>query len=152
MNRYDSITSVIWLLAALGMVFWSSLTLSMGTLRHPGPGFLPVLSGMIMAFLAIIVLLQAKRKKEQVTGDPFRTNGSLTRVLVMVGTLVVYALVLERLGFIVSTFFLMLLIVTQVARASWLTGMAESSIATGASYLLFGYFLRIPLPKGWFGI
>jgi hypothetical protein len=64
----------------------------------------------------------------------------------------VYALILERLGFNVTTFVVMLYIFKQIAGASWLTGILESSIVTGACYFIFGYLLKIPLPRGWVGI
>lgn len=152
MNRYDSITGKAWLLVAIGIVVWSTTTLEMGTLRHPGPAFLPTLSGVFIASLAIVVLVQAKRNKGQKTGDPFWIKGSIFRIIVMIGILLSYAFVLEHLGFVASTFLLMLLIVTQVARASLLAGIIESSIATGGAYLLFGYLLSIPLPKGVLGM
>jgi len=152
MNRYDPISSLIWFLVGLGIVLWSTLTMPIGTLTEPGPGFLPLFCGTVISILAIIVFFQAKRNTKEVTGESFYIEGSLIKIFSTIGILMVYALILERLGFNVTTFVVMLYIFKQIAGASWLTGILESSIVTGACYFIFGYLLKIPLPRGWLGI
>jgi putative tricarboxylic transport membrane protein len=151
MNRYDSTSSLIWLLAALGITLWSSVTLRIGTLSHPGPGFLPLLCGITMVVLAIVVFYQAKTKEKGIEGESFWTRESLIRISLTVVTLLIYGICLEYLGFNLTTFIVMLLIFTEVAGTPWFIGIVESLIATGACYLIFGYFMKIQLPKGWLG-
>jgi len=151
MNRYDSVSSLIWFLVALGIILWSSLTLKLGTLKHPGPGFLPLLCGITTAVLAVIVFFQAKRKEKGVEGESFWKIRSLIPIFLTIGILLIYAIFLEYLGFNLTTFIVMLLIFTQVAGISWFIGIVESLIATGACYLIFGYLMKIQLPKGWLG-
>lgn len=150
MNRYDSVTSLIWFLVGMGIVLWSSVTLRIGTLTQPGPGFLPVLCGVCIAGLAPIIFFQAKGKKKE-GGEPLWTRGSLIHILVTIGMLLIYAFILEHLGFVVTTFILTLLILTQVAETSWVIGIVVSLIATGSCYFSFGYLMKVQLPKGWLG-
>jgi len=151
MNRFDSVTAVVWFLVGLGIILWSSLTLELGTLKHPGSGFLPLLCGATMAFLAIIVFFQAKRMDKEVKRENFWTRGSLIPIFSIISLLLIYAFFLDYLGFKLTTFIVMLLILTQVAGIPWFMGIVESLIITGACYLTFDYLMRIQLPKGWLG-
>lgn len=152
MNRYDSITSLIWLLMSLVIVFWSLLTLKAGTFRHPEGGFLPLFCGLVILFLSIIVFFQAKGKTKKAEEESFWIKGSLINIFGVIVILVVYALFLERLGFIITTFGTMLFIFKQTIGTSWFIGILQSSIVTGACYFLFGFLLKIPFPRGWLGI
>jgi putative tricarboxylic transport membrane protein len=152
MNRYDSITSLIWFLVGLGIIFWSSITLKIGTLRQPGGGVLPLFCGIVISILSIIVFFQSKVKTKEVSGESFFIIKSLIKILYTIGILIVYALVLERLGFIITTFIVMLFIFKQIARASYFIGILESLITTGICYYIFSILLKISLPRGWLGI
>jgi putative tricarboxylic transport membrane protein len=152
MNRYDSITSLLWLFVGLGIILWSLMTLKIGTFRHPEGGFLPLFCGIVIFILAIIILFEAKGKKKEVGGESFLIKGSLINLLSVILILVVYAFLLDHLGFILTTFVVMLFIFKQITRTSWFTGILQSSIVTGACYFLFGFLLKIPFPKGWLGI
>jgi K+-sensing histidine kinase KdpD len=101
--------------------------------------------------MAVIVFYQAKRKEREIEGERFWTKGSLIPIFSTVGILLIYAFFLEYLGFNLTTFIVMLLIFTQVAGISWFTGIVESFIVTGVCYLIFGYLMKIQLPKGWLG-
>ncbi len=152
MNRYDSKSSVIWFLVASAIIVWSSTTLKFGTFRHPGPAFLPTLCGVIILGLATIVFFQSKRKKKEISGERLLEKRSLFNILPTIGILIIYAFILERFGFILTTLVVMFFIFKQIARGTWFGSILESSIVTGACYLIFGYMLKISLPKGWLGI
>jgi len=149
MNRYDSLTSVIWFLAGVGIALWSSMTLRVGTLKHPGSGFLPLLCGIFMACMAVIVFFQSPKKEKEVVKRSFFVDRSLINISILVIILLAYAFLLEHLGFNLTTFIVLFFIFTVVARTRWFIGMVESLIATAACYWLFGYLMKIQLPKGW---
>lgn len=152
MNRYDPISSWIWFVVGLSILAWSTLTLPIGTLTKPGPGFLPVFCGVVICILAFIVFFQARGEKKEVTGESLYVEGSLIDLFSTIGILVVYALILERLGFIVTTFVVFFFIFKKVSRTSLFIGIVESLIVTGACYFVFGYLLKTPMPRGWLGI
>ena len=151
MNRYDPTSSFIWLLVGLGIILWSLMTLKVGTFRHPGPAFVPLFCGIVISILAAIVFFQAKRNTQKITGESIYSEGSLVKTLSTIGILIVYGLMLERLGFIVTTFLVFLFIFKKVAGTSWFIGILESLIVTGSSYFIFGYLLKTPMPRGWLG-
>lgn len=151
MHRHDRMTSALGLLTGLGMMAWSLATLGLGELQHPGPGFLPFLSGLLMAGLALSTLVKSLRRERSADTSAFVPRGALPRLAVTLGALVLYAVLLERAGFLATTFLVMLAIFTLTARTSWALGLAESAVVTGAFWWLFARVLKIPLPKGWLG-
>jgi putative tricarboxylic transport membrane protein len=104
-----------------------------------------------MSILAAIVFFQAKRNTQKITGESIYSEGSLVKTLSTIGILIVYGLMLERLGFIVTTFLVFLFIFKKVSGTSWFIGILESLIVTGYSYFIFGYLLKTTMPRGWLG-
>ncbi len=152
MNRHDPISSRIWFIAGLGILAWSVLTLRVGTLSKPGPGFFPIFCGVVICILASIVVYQARRNRKEVKGERLYEKSSLVDLISTVGILTGYALLLERLGFLVTTFIVLLFIFKKISKTPLFLGIVESLLATGACYFVFGYLLKTPVPKGWFGI
>ncbi len=150
MNRYDSLTSVLWFLVGVGIALGSSMTLRVGSLVNPGSGFLPLLCGIFMACMAVIVFFQApKNKREKEIEKRPLVDRSLINISILVITLLAFTFFLERLGFNITAFIVLFIIFTVVARTHWFIGLTESLIAIAACHLLFVYLLKIQLPKGW---
>jgi hypothetical protein len=59
-----------------------------------------------------------------------------------------YDLFLEVLGYIPTTFILMVLLLKAVESTRWRTVLLESFMAAFASYALFQWWLKVQLPKG----
>jgi hypothetical protein len=84
-------------------LFYQALQLSMRSLDGgPGPGFMPAGIGLLMVLLAAPVLLLRRRDR--------LGFGHLTRIGIMVGAVGVYTLVLERIGFVVATAIMMIVL------------------------------------------
>ena len=69
----------------------------------------------------------------------------------MVGTLVsllVYALVLERLGFLLATFALLLFFFKALQRQRWLVAVGGALATSLLTYLVFRTWLGVNLPGG----
>ena len=63
-----------------------------------------------------------------------------------------FALVLERLGFLLSTLFLMILLLRAIESQRWSKVFFVAVLTAIASYAIFGWLLGIPLPGGILGI
>jgi len=63
-----------------------------------------------------------------------------------------FAVLLERLGFLLTTFFLMLLLLRAIESQRWSKVFFVALLTAVGSYALFGWILGIPLPGGVFGI
>ena len=148
MRRADQITGIVMLLFAVGIMEGGRRMPPSNTFG-PGAGFLPLCLGGAMAILAIILFVSATRQPPDAKDrSPF--PGWRTGILV-VGTmagLAAYNLLIEPLGFLVSTVFLCAFLVGVIEREPWyLTAL----VAVGNSavlYVIFQVLLGISLPKG----
>jgi len=150
MNRYEKISSLVWLMASIAIIGGSSVY-SFGAWSHPGPGFLPLWCGIIMAALSLIVLIQSFYKEK---GQPLeKKEGSFftPRWLKLVAVLIIlfaYAFLLEIFGFILITFVFMVFVLKVVEPRKWSIALVEAGSATIVSYALFELWLKVLLPKG----
>jgi len=155
MSRLEKISSFSWLAVSAAIILGSS-KYSFGTWSHPGPGFLPIWCGIIMATFAAITCFQATwrggkevRAKEEAS---FLTS-KWPKLVAMLIILMAYAFLLESLGFLAITFIALVCLLKLVGPTRWRTALAEALLATFVSYVLFGLWLKVPLPKGfWPGL
>lgn len=133
-------------LAVAGVTVYESSKLTFGSVRSPGPGFLPWWAGLTLGVLALLLLVQALIVRER--EGPGDERG---RVLKVVGLLVVlgaYVPLLEPLGYPLCTFLLVLFMLRVVDPYRWATALSVAAIAALGSYAVFALWLRVPLPPG----
>jgi putative tricarboxylic transport membrane protein len=125
--------------------------LELGTVNEPGMGFMLFWLGILMAGLSLTVAVQAIRNE----GPSVRALWADTRwlkTLIVVVTFVVYAYAFTRLGFLLSTIPLMLVLLRAIDPVRWTIAVP---LATGAPLLVWWVLekvLQIQLPTGWFEI
>lgn len=121
-----------------------SYRLNLGTLSSPGPGLFPFGAGLILGFLALIAILQSAQEggSERIEG-----RGNLKIVLVLF-TLIAYGLILERVGFLVTTFALLIFLLKVIVSQRWARVLVSAFLSTLACYLIFEVWLKAQLPKG----
>ena len=148
----ERVGALFWLTVGLISVYGST-HLGFGTLREPGSGFLSLLAGCFICLMAIIVLIQSYLFGER---PPVKIS-TLWRGLrwhrpITIGFLTLgYILVLEKIGFLLSGFLLLLVILKGVENLSWRKAILIPFSTLGASYLLFHFILKATLPKGILG-
>jgi putative tricarboxylic transport membrane protein len=151
MKIYDQISSSIWFFLAIYTCV-QSIQLPLGSWRDPGPGFLPLLVGLILASLSIICFLQARMAEsgdQKASGYPGERWKNLIWVLL---ALLAYALVLDPLGFLMSTFLLLVFLFRfGMEPQKWLWAIGGSGIASVSCYVVFELWLRTQLPRGILG-
>jgi len=133
-------------LLALGIfVCYHGVELSLGTPGQPGPGFVPLGLGLILAFLAAVYLWQSwrKRGKAQTAVSP----SGYGRTAMAVGTLCAYALLVNWLGYILTTFFLFVTWLSLIERKRWIPTASLACLAVVAVYF-FNVLFSVQLPAG----
>lgn len=154
MKKYIHADGLIWVLMGIGICL-GSIKLKLGDFHTPGAGFLPFFSGVLLGIFGLILMLsmllsQEREEKNEVDGKD-RTkrhwrsflNPSLTMVI-----LFGYILMLEPLGFLLTTFVCLLLLFKLSEPKKWVTPLALSGATAVLSYLVFSVWLQCQLPKG----
>jgi putative tricarboxylic transport membrane protein len=118
----------------------------MGKVKHPGPGFLPF--GLALCLIALSLALIVKSWKRDGSSAPFWPQRTWLRPLLGVLIFVFYALVIQRLGFLLSTFSFLIIWMRLIERVRWRTLIGISIATTAGLYFIFVFFLEVPLPKG----
>lgn len=111
----------------------------------PGPQFLPVALGLIVAVFggAIAVRPSPVRPPEAPAGP-----GGRRRITATLVGLVLYALAFERLGFLVASAAFVAFLLLLYGERRWLVILAVAVGAAGATYVVFARWLGVPLPPG----
>jgi len=148
MKLITLISSLAFLILGSGFTF-EAMKLRMGSLRNPGPGLFPLLIGVCIVILALIVFLKAALEKPEPGKARAQSEGKGHKgSLLVLACLVVYFTLFEYIGFLLRNFFIMLVILLGLERQRWLLIIPLVIIIPIGAYLLFYYWLDIPLPPG----
>ncbi len=151
MKRLDLIAAAV--LAGLACyILFESRKLAFGSLRVPQTGFFPRVLGILLVFLALGELLRALRQSEPALSTDKIAGEGWIRIGATLATMLAFALVLERLGFLLATFFLMVLLLRAIEAPRWPKVFIVALITSLLSYGLFAWLLGVPLPAGILGI
>lgn len=148
-NKQDFWSGMMFIALGLGFA-WKANHYQLGTAARMGPGYFPFWLGMILALLGLVILLGALSKRaDQVSVEPF----SWRILLLVVGSVVVYALALRLLGIYLSVFVLVLLSSLASHEFNWKVSVANAIFLVAFTYLAFirGLGLIFPLWPAFLG-
>ena len=123
--------------------------LRFGSVVSPGPGFFPLCLAAAFSLVSLGLLVRALRAPAGAPSPP--SGADLAGRLKVLGTLIgllVYALVLEPLGFLLATFALLLFFFTALQRQRWPVALGGSLATALLTYLVFKVWLGVNLPGG----
>ena len=142
--KASDIGSSFFLVALGGFIAWQSKKLSLGIPRAPGPGFFPFCLGLLLIGVALAILVYGLKQKT----ESLKAEVSKGRVILALGSIFAYSLVFEPLGYLLSTFSLMFLLLRMMVRKTWWFGPVVACLITLISYIIFKVWLRVFLPNG----
>jgi putative tricarboxylic transport membrane protein len=148
----ERVGSLFWL--AVGLItLYGSYYLGLGKMREPGSGFLPFIAGCFISFMAIIVLLQSFTPKKEARAKLATLWAGVNwhRSLIISFLVLGFILALESLGFILTSFLLLLILFRWVEKFPWKKALIVPLLTLGCTYLLFNIFLKVSLPRGILG-
>jgi putative tricarboxylic transport membrane protein len=70
------------------------------------------------------------------------------KIVLTLGSLLVFGFVFERLGYLLATFLFIIFLLRAVERQSWGLAISVALSASLVSYVVFGLLLGTPLPAG----
>lgn len=151
MERRDRISSLVGLVLAVFVCFESyRLPTGIGSWHDPGPGFFPFWAGLLIGGLCLVLYLRAKRTQSPDPGSWY-VRERWEKLVLILGVLLGYAFILERLGFVVSTFLLLFFLFKWVEGQRWVWAVGGSLGVALVFYGLFDKWLMMQLPKGIWG-
>ncbi|OGP19259.1 MAG: hypothetical protein A2038_09170 [Deltaproteobacteria bacterium GWA2_57_13] len=149
MRKSVTITAVLFLALALG-AFIEARKLPFGRVSAPQPGFFPLILSVLLAIIALLVLVEALKGREEgvVPREQLRWN----KIGLALGALFAFGFLFESLGYLVTTFLFVTFLLRAVDREKWGVAIVVAFSASFLSYVLFGLLLHTPLPAGFLGI
>lgn len=144
--------SIFWLIIG-AYVAISAYKLGLGYLGKPGPGFIFFCAGLLLLFLAGVDLAAGFIAKRETYNKerPLWLGTRWQKVLLVLGALSGYVYFFNILGFLLSTFLLMVFLFKAVEPTKWWIAILGSLITILASYGIFELWLKVSFPQGILG-
>jgi putative tricarboxylic transport membrane protein len=127
---------------------WQSLKLDYKGPLGVGPGFFPFWLSLILIILSILYLLNAIKHVVSIHSI-FPKNKALGEFLVIIGSMVLFVLLLEPIGFVAAS--ALALIVLLYRSFTWYMSLLLSVGISVIIFLIFAKALDVPLPVNSFG-
>jgi putative tricarboxylic transport membrane protein len=139
----DLFASLFFIALGIGVTV-GGIRLGLGKIVEPEPGFFPFLSGVTLTILSLVLFFQALIGRRAGT----RASGKLWRPAAIVMGLVIYVLIFDIAGYILSTVILSVIVLRVLEpKTRWIFAVVSLILAVG-SYLLFDRLLGVLLPGG----
>jgi putative tricarboxylic transport membrane protein len=152
--KRSSIAAPVILLGLAGFILFEVRKLPLGSLRVPQTAFFPSTLAVLLLLFSLAALLLALRQTESEAGPaPQKIDAEgWSRIGVTLAALVGFALALERIGYLASTFIVMILLLRAIEAQKWHVVLLVALLTSLLSYFLFARLLGVPLPAGALGL
>ena len=152
MTRADAIGGLL-LSAFFGAALWEASSFQYGTEFAPGPGFAPVWLSAIGLCVSLLIAAHGLRamqggESSEDKAAPALEAWGLARVALTLLGLAAMVLLVEPLGLVGSILLFLLYLTLVVQRHGVAVGIGASVGTVVFVYVVFAYFLEVPIPKG----
>ncbi|MFB5675017.1 tripartite tricarboxylate transporter TctB family protein [Paenibacillus terreus] len=144
MNKtFDRYASIVFLLLGIGFM-WQSTQISASAYGSTvGPNIFPFCLGGLLILLSIRLFYEVLVSKG---GDYKAAKLDYKRFLLIFGSAVLYALLFETLGYILTTFLFLLFCFQVLERGKWLKSVLIAALFAVGVYVLFVVILEGSMP------
>jgi hypothetical protein len=127
---------------------WESRVFPLGSLHRPGPAYMPVvLAALLILFGAAVFAMDARVHRLAAVGWP-----EWRHAVAIFGACAFAAWGLERLGYRLTMAVVIAFLLLVVERKGWALGLTLTAAMAWGSFFVFDTLLRVPLPRGPFGL
>jgi putative tricarboxylic transport membrane protein len=139
----DRIAGSALVLFAL-LVVWESRHLPFGTVRQPGPAFIPILLALLLTVFGGFVALGGGRATllSAIGWQGWR------HALAILTASIFAVFALERFGYRLTMLLVLGFLIKLVEQRGWVVSLAFAVGLSFGSFFLFYTILRVPLPEG----
>ena len=146
-----------WVALGIGVCLYA-YKMDLGTFRDPGVGFVAFGTGIFLMTVGILLVggsREPMQKPPEEIGRKSPTAGSLMlnrtfKASYTVALLLLYALFLNHLGYVLTTFAIMFCLFFDLSRCRLAVPLLAAFLTTGITYLVFEVWLQSQLPRGIF--
>ena len=151
MSLRDPVSGFFWLALAV-FVCLISVPIGIGSFRTPGPGFLPFWAGIALGILSIAVVTMGMLRRNEAGGISQLWKGLAWRkAMAVMVSLFLYTVLMDRVGYLVVTSALLSFLFCLTRRERIWMKVGGALMTAVVSYLVFGVWLEVQLPKGMLG-
>ena len=147
MKKYQTIVIAFWIgLSLFATVL--SYKLGLGRLQSPGPGLMPFILGILLLIVSLYLLIVSfpKRTAKQEASKEKSDRTDFVKLGFVLLSLLVYALLLETLGYLIGTFLLLIVLFRSAGSNRWRSVIIASALTSLLTYFVFNSFgLRFPM-------
>jgi hypothetical protein len=115
----------------------------MGTAAKMGPGYFPFYLGLLMTLLGLLVLVKSFGAKAAIESIP-KFNWRI--IIQITGSVVLYGLLLPRLGFLVAVVVLVLVSASASKEFTWKGSLINAGFLVAFTYSVFVLGLKLQFP------
>ena len=136
-------------LVLIGLVtVWESRAFPLGSLHRPGPAYMPVLLAVLLIVFGVAVFAMGSRAR------PFREVGwhEWRHAVAIFAACAFAAWGLERLGYRLTMAAVLAFLILVLERKGLVLGLVLTVVMAWGSFYLFDTLLKVPLPRGPFGL
>lgn len=127
---------------------WETRRLPLGTLHNPGPAYMPLLLALLLAALGALVALRGGASPRVAA---LRWPEAAHAVAILAGCAFA-AVTLERLGYRLTVIVLLAFLLGVMERKRPAVVVAVALGLSFSSFFLFSNLLKVPLPRGPWGL
>lgn len=154
MRKRDLYVMVFWVLLGLFVSIWSYAKLGIGKFSAPGSGLMPFLLGTLFTVLALYKVLtrifsSSDQPAEEPTTEEQQQQVDYRKLIFVIIALFAYAILLEPLGFLLTTFLTMIILFRSAGFGRWTPAVIYALVVVLVTYFLFTY-LGVRFPPGIF--
>lgn len=137
----EKIITLFFLLGS-GFYLYTAKHLAFGTLHSPRSGFMPTLVAITAIVVSLLLLFKQLRTKESTAAK----NVDWTKFIFILIGLFFYITVFNLVGYLTATFIFLFYLFKIADTTGWFTPFIMAASSSMVFYLLFEYYLAVPLP------
>ena len=143
----DRVAGVALVLIGLATL-WESRAFPLGSLHRPGPAYMPVVLALLLIVFGVVVFAMGRgaRTLREVGWPEWR------HAVAIFAACAFAAWGLERLGYRLTMAVVVGFLLLALERKGWVLGLGLTLVMAWGSFYLFDTLLRVPLPRGPFGL
>ena len=148
----DQIFNTFWILFGIGICI-QSIRHQLWSPAGPGSGFIPFLTGLLIGGMGLLLFLSERSKdpKKEETEKFWKNPIAVRKVFYLVGSLCIMALIMLKLGFLLTSILVTILMIRVIEPKKWMMVTFTSIGSCVLIYSLFQFLMQIKLPKGFLG-